>query len=812
MIPITLSVLFVMLYACSSRRECPLETAAEGTTLFVIGYSILGSLTGMLGLYDHRLCMIILLLWVFGRFLSRDETRRMSLSKNVVVDAEAVGLLLVGVVFIIVAQQRFELIEMTQDAGIYPNIAKNLVESGGNKWDLEIQNEVSVKDPAFGQYLFEKAKLPGLYPLPGKDVSVYQFLLAWPSLLALGIALFGPFNYSGILLLLGLVSIYWFHKILSQWLSGLRLTMATAAFAFNPLFIYFARFTTSEGFLLCIVLYLVAIHTRGNAPQSHVLAALFSIGLAHISLFIYLPLLVMYFLWAMMADQRQHLRRVSAISVVFSGSLGLAYFQSPVYFSDIFRLTLGDFVNQPSWLLAGVMGMVVLLFGGLASLVAVSNPLRSNALEQNFIRIAGFSLKVWIVLLLLEGVRTAYLLGWSDYYIKNAELGSSWGERLNYANQGWVGVVHHNFVSIALGTGLSLLAVALLASLSWRRRPATDRTDLFLLTGWVTALTIYFMVRPDTPFNYYASRYFVPVLIPFIILYGFKSLAGIRHRWFYLAVTPVLCFNVVFSGFQAIVPTFQGRHAMVRQLDERLPEGALVASIGRAEWAHFFGANVVRYDLNSFYARLSEDLGVAMREVGVLIRYLQSRSVFVLSDKPISRLRQLDLAVSEIVGTDQVYEYPYQIFYPLSAKKVRMQVFLYEIENPVVLAISEDQILDLDEIAYLSPESFWDSPRRGWSSGYIDVKLPRPWSGSRLRIKTGGGFISFRSASEVSVVINRDKIYNVLLDEKEELVEFGDFLRVERVEISSSTFIPMELGLNNDPRSLGIDIREVEIW
>ncbi len=66
----------------------------------------------------------------------------------------------------------------------------------------------------------------------------------------------------------------------------------------------------------------------------------------------------------------------------------------------------------------------------------------------------------------------------------------------------------------------------------WRSdRVCASGRRCFLLAGVLLSLSIYTFMLVDTPFNYYASRYFIPVLVPAAMLlfgelidtFGFRS-------------------------------------------------------------------------------------------------------------------------------------------------------------------------------------------------------------------------------------------------------------------------------------------------
>ncbi|HEX9186456.1 MAG TPA: hypothetical protein VGB87_05265, partial [Vicinamibacteria bacterium] len=125
-----------------------------------------------------------------------------------------------------------------------------------------------------------------------------------------------------------------------------------------------------------------------------------------------------------------------------------------------------------------------------------------------------------LALLALVAAWTAwrgYQLGWTDRFTQPLAVGA-WSSRAQYAAQGWPSVAHLDIVSMVLATSVVGLPVVLALAV-WRgREVCASPARAFLLCTVLWTLAVYTFFRVDTPVNYYASRYFLPVLVPATLL------------------------------------------------------------------------------------------------------------------------------------------------------------------------------------------------------------------------------------------------------------------------------------------------------
>lgn len=791
-------VLYRRLRSCDGGtdvRSLWLRDTAEGLSLFLFLYAVLGSLSALAGQF-HHLWLAGLLVIAMAAVLLANHPSLVPVRGSGVGTKDAVALALALAIFATLSWTRFDYLRMGADAGVYVNAAKNLYFDGSTVYrpDLLPGDRSDLTDAA--------GAATGLYcPEPGD--CYYQFLPGWPSILAFGMSLFGLHRYSYVMVVVGLLVVYWFYRVLQRWLTGWRLAAGTLCFSASPLLVFFSKYTTSELFLLLAVLFTVEAGLSGDRWLRYAsLAAIGAVAVTHISLFLYLPLLGLLALRSTARPEPGGLFYLRAATVLLIVSLPLAYLFSPQYFRDIFGAFGKHFgsVGLPAGIVPGVIGLLALVGAGL--------PGRGRAtMAQRWL-----ARLPWLAPLLL-GATLAYsawhgiALGWG-----NVAAAVPW--KAGYAGRGVLSLAHLSVVSVALALGITFFVVLVGLVLCRPRAVVRDELDLWLVIGALAALAAHVVINPDLRENYYHSRYFLPMVVPFALLYVLRRAAAWRDRYFCLLVLPVLLFDVVFSGFLLSAPPLQAPMRFARQLQADVPAGSTVLALGSARRTDWLVANLVRYDLRSRYLYLGERDGGGGGEAlatAAGLRQQGENGLFLLSER---RLPLLE-------GTNPVRRYQLRDRVPLLWEDV-MYPFRYtwhvEAYNLYDLGSGPgehagDRVITLGELALLSPESFLETPG-GWSTGRFHLHLePAVGEVRRVRLVTGGRLLALieqddRIVSEITLVIGEDE-YAEELDAEEIVVRLREAVSVDELIIRSGTFVPLQLGINQDPRTLGIDLQSV---
>lgn len=129
----------------------------------------------------------------------------------------------------------------------------------------------------------------------------------------------------------------------------------------------------------------------------------------------------------------------------------------------------------------------------------------------------GTSGRCFVFLALLVFIFQAWLLGWTDYLVpEHHDIYSSWSARVTYANRGVDSLWHLSIVNVAWAS--AILGLVGFVSFPFLR----VRESYLIPLWWFTAghLVVFTFIRPDIPNNFYASRYFLPVLVPCLLIFG----------------------------------------------------------------------------------------------------------------------------------------------------------------------------------------------------------------------------------------------------------------------------------------------------
>ncbi len=443
-------------------------------------------------------------------------------------------LLLVLTVAAPIALPRMEQLRMENDAGVYANRAIHHLKTGG------LRGSIPVRDRLEGDLLatFDRdnmgaprSYLPGTYVLasdPGRFH--FQFFPGWPLVMALWAGVFGIAHTLDSLVLLYVLSVCLFGLLGERLAEGaVARALTLALFASSPLLLFFARYSTSEILLLFLVLFVLYFLGKGSQGSTVLAGAgVLLFVVSHSSTFLYAPLLLLPLLEAhRSADRRLARFSFLAFGALLAG-LPLGYFFSPPYVRDIFKACFGFLpVSDPAT--AGLALVAVYYAAGCAlSLSLLLGAAGPSPRVARWVDRAERQLPVAVSLgLALMAAWTAwrgYQLGWTDRFLLE-DGGGAWSYRSEYAGQGWSSLAHLDIVSMVMACSVVGLPTVLGLAVFRGREVGASPRRAFLLGAVLWTLAVYTFFRLDTPFNYYASRYFLPVLVPATLLL-FGALLG----------------------------------------------------------------------------------------------------------------------------------------------------------------------------------------------------------------------------------------------------------------------------------------------
>ena len=527
-----------------------------------------------------------LLLLLRSRGLSGVELR----SAPLITRLEAITLLLLVLVSPI-ALPRMALLYMDSDAGAYSNRAIHHLHEGS------LSGTIPVRDQLQGELLksFDRDNLgkrgqyrPGIYRMPSDpNRFIFQFFPGWPMLLAQWAGLFGLARMFDAVLFTFVMAVLFCGFVLED--RGLGVTAFTttmALIASSPLLLYFSKYTTTEIFLLFLFLFVLYFFSR----KDRLGLALASLGVlawvvTHVSSFLYAPLFFLVALHAYRAADRRSAAFAAAAFVILLAGIPLGLGFSPSYVLRTYRvsfisLPLGYTGRIPLALvtLAYVAGLGLSLGAlwhartrGLPTTSSELDVSRRRSLQRGVVRAVLLVIAAWTVY-------RGYLLGWTDHFVPLRDLGGIWGARAEYAGAGWAALAHANIVNMLMATSVVGLGLVLALAL-WRGDGVcSSPRGAFLLAAVLLPLGIYTFLRFDTPVNYYASRYFLPVFVPAtMLLYG-ELLAAFRVRraWILGLALVGLGFNLPFDRALYLCPGYPDEMRFVEDVAARVGDGRVL--------------------------------------------------------------------------------------------------------------------------------------------------------------------------------------------------------------------------------------------
>jgi hypothetical protein len=612
---------------------------------------------------------------------------------------------------------------------------------------------------------------------------LYQFhgLPVWPATLGAFPSFEGRFVLPVVLYL---TSIYLFQSLMSIWLKNRSFQLMLAlCFSLLPLFWHQSMYLTPEILLLALVLAMFVVLHRTKHVEFLLASSFlfcFAFGSVHTSVVILAPIFALSVLLMGLTRMRFLFRHRflftclvglgTASAIVFAEQL------SRVYSRDIYTALFGSRI----WLKWAVC-LVSLLFAVIYELAFASSakPLRSMFcvwVWRPNVKV-GFCVAFFLALLCLFVVQ-AWVIGWTEVLVpKQANEFSSWSARVAYVNRGWYSLLHLSLVNVALAVGfLGVLGFLLYPMLSNGLRYEAGIWIFVLLN-----LLVYAVLRIDIPNNFYASRYFLPSLVPGLMLMMAWLVSRLpRVIWllplmvlFFVAVNARMIAGEFFStdrGFRSFLESVENKAQ-----DEKI---VLLGSKWLVQHAYFMQMNP---------SRQSMEKAVVERQRGASVRYL-------LSDD------------ERVLGRGQCHGFverriPWTIsFYALPELHQRNVCLYSVIGAPLPLQLR----LKTNDWIQNGAFDFWLVSAPSDDIREITVKSQGWWS-------TIPGFKGAFDATppELTVCGNRLELVAVA---PESLLFRGVITEgVCAATLRTPVYVPKQLGLGGDARKLGMDVHEIEL-
>lgn len=662
--------------------------------------------------------------------------------------------------------RQFEYASFWGDVGVYLRAMQHFASGGAVEFDVAT--------------MFYDVANQGVAPAPlngmnSTESGHYQFhaLPVWPAFASL----WG--DQAGVTsILLGLALVQ-FHQIAVR-LSGSSGSAyaATLVLATLPIAWHQAIYPTAEILLLGMGLgTLLLVCISGSFRPIVVLVGVLSYGFVHVGLILLAPLIGLV-IAAFGIETARRLDRSLPISAAAAtlaclGAIGFGQIVSEKYVHDIIAALFGG----RQWLAVAVA--LTPLAGALPWLGS-----KIPAVERSrnaLIGVMSGRRGAILMLLLVAGMLVtfaiqAYLLGWTDYFMPETwSKYSSWSSRVSYVDKGIYSLPHLAVANAALATAVIGMAAFIALPARWARGAVTPSWPVIVL--WVAAaycVFVFCVIRVDLTNNYYASRYFLPNLIPLLLL---LAAYWIAPRW--KAFVPFLVLagiaNVYFVSALLGAGFYKG--------DKWLTETWLRNAVPGDSELYFHGSDWLRY------------MAASRLYATNMVATLERPST---GAKPPLLLTDFEVVVggqSDCVSYPQ-QSMPWQIGYPVNPS----------VELHKICVVRPDGV---GEFRYLGP--------RWMEQGELSFLIASPGNGVAQEVTIGSlgwwsGKRPFKDALasiEAELIVCDETIKPILIEPKRIVFRIRLSQPFCFAKFRTATFVPAEIGEGSDRRSLGMDVLHI---
>lgn len=710
-----------------------------------------------------------------------------------------------------------------QDEGVYVNMSKYFEKHGQvfpvdefrksldgklltiyDKYNLRIEPRpnVRVEDKKEGLYL------PGVY-LKDQEKSeyVFQFYHLHPLWMSIFGDTFGDDHRQLSLVFFSILSIIIFYLIVYNLTNNYFYSLSGGLLlALNPLHTYFTKFPVSEVMVLFFSLsgfyYLILYYKNITENYQKINRYLFlsvllisCLFFTHIRGFMYMPFFYSLLAIIIIKDRdakKELIFYTIAVISVYTLSVFYGYAYSYPYVTDIYRTSFSRLfgTNWDIYIIIILLIMVNVLF-----LISYFSKLRK--LCENVLNICVKYSHIFFFIVFVLSLFKIYQLGFTDKYIGNGWLDDRWG----IAATGLKAVFHSSIVVFTEHISPFLITIFLIALLKYNRKNLyLNFLLLFIFGFWVYALILQNVV----PYQYYYARYLLSELIPYVILFTVLFLAAFKNQKIakVFIVLSVIYFALL-TSMQLRGTESKGAYKSFNRISQEVgsEDLLLVNSINRP--FEFKTTLKYYYDLNVFSFNKDQlDLTIS------LYRKKHNGNIYVLSPFQYNS-NYLDL-VKNINVRIESSNYDRSNL-PVVTYYTHVKYYnLYKLNNQKY----KRHRIEAEGIIFGDKNNFQDNTWTKKTSYINNINLVLKNHRKFLQLETYG-YNPKRADIEwldLKLKINEAEAEFEKYDNKSYYFRIPDSVDViNEIEISSNTFVPKELGMNNDTRELGIDVKSIKL-
>lgn len=462
--------------------------------------------------------------------------------------------------------------------------------------------------------------LPIYYHEDNEDVYYIHALNSWCSYSALFGKMFGIWNCMKAVNFLYILLVFNLFYVCSKYAtSEWNLYLYLFMFALSPPLLYIGKAGLSE----IAVLYLVTAGLHFIIEDGAFLSVMGGIylgliGFTHISVYAYIPAIAGIALFESVRRKKIAWFNITQL-LMYSFSIWYAYKISPIYVKKQYMrftmhgkidyLVIFAFIN-----LVVAAGIIIQVY-----VIWKSNKLVGKIREIIYANYRIISVIVWGIVFLSSIYYTYYMCFTDKFSIGEGVDAGTWELRSEYINTGISAVSHLNIVNIFRAVGM--IGMLVFIAIPFLR----DKLSGFEISFYYLALyavVIWTVLQMDTPSNYYCSRYFVPILIPMIVLTVVSVLKS--KNWCICFVMIVILYNHHFwPAFLMGAPKF-GQYELLQDTLEIIPENAVVCCNPES---HMINAR-----LTGNLRVLNDNEVYSLKNLDEILSYYSTDYVYVISE------------------------------------------------------------------------------------------------------------------------------------------------------------------------------------
>lgn len=388
-------------------------------------------------------------------------------------------------------------------------------------------------------------------------------------------------------------------------------------------------------------------------------------GYTHISMYAYMPIVTgLSLIESVRKKKLAYFNIIQAL--MFGFSIWYAYIISPIYVKrQYYRFTINGKINY--FTVFALIDVVVII----CVLIQFYTMKRSNKFfclirKIMFDNYKKISLLIWGMICIFTVYYAYFMCFTNKFAIKEGVDAGSWNLRSRYINTGMQATSYLNIVNISRAIGVIGMLVFVVIPFFRYNIPNIAKTFYYVSLYGMILFTV---LQMDTPFNYYASRYFVPVLIPMIVLSLVCSIK--KKNWcIYFIILTILYNHHFWPSFLMGGPKV-GQYELLRDALKYIPKGAVVFCDSES--------HVINSILSGNIRVINDNEVYSSKNIDEVLQFYSSENGYIISES------ELEIAGELVISKIYLSQYSFgngnNGRYDTGVGAYQIPLYIYRIEK-----------------------------------------------------------------------------------------------------------------------------------